>query len=454
MYTREALLRAFDSEVAETILTGRASSEASLRLGEVVYNGVLQPTGLAVVDCHDEAAVQRAVRFAADANMQVAVLNGGHDPWGRGLRDNNLVLNVRPIRHISIDAENARATIGGGTLAEDVLAALPDGFAIAIGTATSVGMVGLTSGGGYGMLTSRVGLAADCLLAARVVLADGSVAIADERHDSDLLWALRGGGTGFGVVTEITVALHALSNLLAALVVVPLDAAAPAMVLAQRLIDENPVDLGLFMGFMMTPGGPALVQSPLWSGDRKLGESIVDQLAAMPGAQCIQRRWTSFKDSVDPELEKAWPKGHHYQFLSRNIARLDQPAITSLIASARQIVSQTQAIVLHDFHGTPTQVGAAETAFALRQDHYVVEVIAGWAPNNSTDELSHQNWVKSTIHDLEPVSLPGGYTNLLGPDESDRVRDFYGSSSTRLLQVKSRVDPSDMFRFAIGRLGV
>lgn len=454
MYTREALLRAFDPDLAESILTDRAPSVASLRLGEAVYNGILGPTGLALVDCHDEAAVQRAVRFAADESLPVAVLNGGHDPWGRGLRDDHLVLNVRPIRHVSIDAENRRATIGGGALAEDVLAVLPNEFAIATGTVTSVGMVGLTSGGGYGMLTSRVGLASDSLLAARVVLADGSVAIADERHDSDLLWALRGGGTGFGVVTEMTIALHALPNLLAALVVVPLDAAEQAMLLAQTLIDENPVELGLFMGLMMTPGGPALVQSPLWSGGREQGESIVDQLAAVPGAQCIQRRWTSFRNSFDPGLEKAWPKGHHYHFLSRNITRLDEAAIKCLIASAHRIISPTQAIVLHDFHGTAARVGAAETAFALRNDHYVVEAIAGWDPNSGADVLALRNWVDSTILDLESVSLPGGYSNLLGPEESDRVRDFYGASGTRLRIVKNRVDPHDMFRSAIGRLDV
>lgn len=413
---------------------------------------MLNSAGMAFVDCLDEAAVQRAVQFAAGENLSVAVLNGGHDLWGRGMQPDNLVLNVGPIRHVDIDIENRRVTIGGGARAEDVLAALPDELAIATGTIRSVGMAGLTSGGGYGMLTSRVGLASDNLLGARVVLADGSVAVADEDHDNDLLWALRGGGTGFGVVTEMTIALHLLPQLLTAMIVVPLENAVPAMLLGQTLIDQNPVELGLLMGLMMTPGGTALVQIPLWSGGREQGEGVIDALAAAPGAQCIQRRWTTFKDSFDPEFEKGWPKGNHYHMKSRNIARLDEATVGVLIAAARKIVSPTQAIVLHDFHGTATRIGNAETAFALRNDHYVVEVIAGWDPKSVEDVLPLRNWVDATTHDLEPIALPGGYSNLLGPDEGDRVRDFYGASSTRLRAVKRRVDPHDMFRSAIGRL--
>jgi hypothetical protein len=452
MSTPEALLHSFDRDIAKAISNGRTRADVSRRLAEAVYNGALNPAGMAVVDCQNEEAVQQAVRFAAHEKLPVAVLTGGHDPWGRGLQEHNLVFNMRPIRHVDLDIEGRRATIGGGALAQDVLAVLPDEFAVATGTVPSVGMVGLTACGGYGMLTSRVGLACDCLLGARVVLADGSVAIADERHDRDLFWALRGGGTGFGVVTEMTIALHALPELLAALVVVPLNAAFEAMRLAQTLIDQNPVELGLFMGLMMTPGGPALVQSPLWSGTREQGEKIVDALAAVAGAQCLKRRWTTFGDSFDPELEKAWPKGHHYHFLSRNIARLDAAQIECLIASARQITSPTQAIVMHDFHGAPTRIGSAETAFGLRTDHYVVEVIGGWDAKSGVDGAAHRNWVEATVRGLEPMSSPGGYCNLLGPDESDRVRDFYGSSKARLGSVKSRVDPHDMFRSAIGRL--
>jgi FAD/FMN-containing dehydrogenase len=383
----------------------------------------------------------------------MAVLNGGHDPWGRGFLSENLVLNLRPMDRVRIDTEGRRAVVGGGALAGNLLDALPSDLAFAAGTVRSVGMAGLTMGGGYGLLTSRVGLASDNLLAARVVLADGSVAVASERDDADLLWALRGGGSGFGVVTEMTVALHRLPRLLHATIMVPLDQAGAALLTAQRLIDEHPDELGLYIVFALTPGGPALIQSALWSGAEAEGEQVVAALAGTSGAQVLQSGLKPYRDTFDPELEKAWPKGHHYHFAARMLRRLDDDAIEALLASARGISSPTDVIALHDFHGAPTRMPAGATAFPLREPHLVVEVIGGWNGRAGVDGAAHRAWVDGATERLDAVSMDGGYTNLLAPNETDRVRNFYGPAGVRLMAAKARVDPHDLFRAGIGRIG-
>jgi FAD/FMN-containing dehydrogenase len=207
----------------ETLLLGlnkrdiRTVSRDSRNRGvfrDALFNGRLEPGGLALANCKNEADVQAVVRLAADTGIPLAVLAGGHDTWARAFADDNLILDLRQLSQVHTDPTASEVTIGGGVLTRNLLAALPDDTVTVTGSCLSVGMTGLALGGGYGTLTPRFGLAADCIRRARVVLADGSIAIASEKEDADLLWALQGGGSGFGVVTSLTLAVHRLPKVL------------------------------------------------------------------------------------------------------------------------------------------------------------------------------------------------------------------------------------------------
>ena len=165
----------------------------------------------------------------------------------------------------------------------------------------------------------------------------------------------------------------------------------------------------------------------------------------------LAQGWSAYRDTFDEETEKAWPKGRHYQMETQTIARLDERTAEMLVEGARQMSSPKSGIVIHDFHGAPTRVAAEAMAFPLRRSHFVVEVVAAWDPSVEDDGTQHRTWASELSRELSAVALPGGYVNLLNPEESDRVRLFYGSAANRLLAVKRRVDPAEVFRSSTGR---
>ena len=422
-------------------------------LQATTFNGAIELGARALVECADEPTVQSVVRVAASEGVPLAVVAGGHDMWARGFVDGNLILDVRRMSQVRADPAAGEVTVGGGTLTRDVLAALPDEMVTVTGTLLGVGLTGLAIGGGYGTLTSRFGLSADCIRRARVVLADGTVATASEEEDADLLWALRGGGSGMGVVTALTLALHPLPKVLNAMLTWPLDHAKEAMLHAQDLLQRHPVELSFFMGFLTVPAGEkVLFTIPFWTGNSAAGEALLQALASRDGAHLVYQRWSTFKETFNEEAEKAWPKGRHYHLLTRTLRTLNAGAIDILVEGARRMPAPTSAIILHDFHGTPASVPRNATAFALREDHFVVEIIAHWEPAAECDRGVERSWAERLDVELSHVALPGGYTNLLKPSEIDRVRQFYGASATRLLEIKRRVDPADLFRSGVGRL--
>jgi FAD/FMN-containing dehydrogenase len=423
----------------------------SALLKDAVFNGAVSSEPRGVVQCSDEASISRAVRNAADQGIPVSVLAGGHDIAGRALGEGNLVLDLRGHSRVSVDIAAREATVEGAALTKDLLTQLPNDLAAVTGMVLTVGLTGYTLGGGYGHLNSRFGLGSDCLKRARVVLADGSVVTASPEEDAELLWALRGGGSGFGVVSSMTIALHPLPPILTAAVLCPLGIAHDALLLAQDLLDVHPVDLSLFIGFVTGPDGkPVLLLEPVWSGERTIGERLIDDLAAMDGVVTLGRGWCPYKETLSEEKEKAWPKGRHYELETRTLRRIDRVAADILIQAAQTMTSPFSAIALHDFHGAPTKISSGETAFPLRDNHFVVEVIAQWEPGENG--ARHRDWARHTSEALARVAMPGGYVNLLKPEEADRARLFYGSSAQRLRKIKERVDPYDLFRSGTGRL--
>ena len=456
MLTERALATALAGEQAEIMhLAGPHLSErARHAIASAAFNGAVTPRPLAIVACRDERAVQAALRVASDHETPVSVLVGGHDFSGRGFGKGNLVLDLRPMSSVRLASDRHTVTVEGGALTRDLLEGLPPDLVTVTGTIQSVGVAGLTMAGGYGRLNSRFGLAADCLVGARIVLADGSIAIAGQDGDADLLWALRGGGGGFGAITAMTMAVHHVPRVLTATVLFGLDRARDALLRAQELIDRHPVELSLFMAFITPPGGsPTLLLGPLWSGEATAGEALLQEMTTLPGAVTPQQGWSSYRDTFDEEIEKAYPKGRHYHLPTRTLRRIDPRAAEFLVESARAMTASPHlSIVIHDAHGAIAQVAPDTTAFPLRDAHYVVQVVAGWHPSPEDDGERYRVWADGLCSALEDISLPGGYPNLLTPDETDRVRAFYGAAAERLLRVKRRVDPRDLFRSAIGRL--
>lgn len=411
-----------------------------------VWNGSVDRHPLVIVRCADERDVSAVVRTAREHGLPLSVRGGGHDWAGRSVRDGGVVVDMSRMNQVTVDADTATAEIQGGTRAGELVAAAHEyGFAPVTGTVSAVGVVGLTLGGGYGLLGGLHGLALDNLIEATVVLADGTPATASAAEDSDLYWALRGGGGNFGVVTGARYRVHPVQRLLSGLLMFPLDQAAGVLRGYRELLAEAPDELTVMSGFFCGPDGtPLLFLLPAFSGDLTAGERFAVRLRNLGTPVAGELGDMAYRDIIALS-DGAVVDGRHNEVRTRWLPELTEDAAERLVAAVAGITSPFSALFLHHFHGAAARVPAADTAFALRRDHLLVEIVASWWPSASDDGDAHRRWAGALSDGLAPAALPGGYANLLGPDEPDRVVLGYGPNSARLLALKKRFDPDHVF---------
>jgi FAD/FMN-containing dehydrogenase len=408
-----------------------------------IWNGAVPARPAAIVRCTTAADVQDAVRAARSYGLPLSVRGGGHDWAGRALRHDGLVIDLTGMREVTVDPAAGVADCAGGATATDVISAVePYGLAFGTGTVGAVGVAGLALGGGYGPISGRVGIAADNLLGADVVLADGRLVRTDAESEPELFWALRGGGGNFGVVTALRVRLHPITTVLAGFALFPWDQAATVMAGYARLIADAPDELTAQVGVLSGPdGGPVVFVSPTWCGVPEDGKGWIDRVEAL-GAPLMSQigpmPYSAMLGLFDPFIAN----GRHYSARTRNLSRLTPAAIAALVAAGETRTSPFTAIMLHRFHGAATRVPVGSTAFGLRDEHLQVELVAAWEPGDAT---AHQTWVDEAADSLTPYALPGGYPNLLGPDDHAQIALAYGPNTDRLRAAKARLDPEGVF---------
>jgi hypothetical protein len=342
------------------------------------------------------------------------------------------------------------ATVGGGATANDLIAAAAaSGQSAATGTVGAVGMAGLTLGGGYGPLNGVAGLAADNLLGAEVVLADGTVVTATEASEPDLLWALRGGGGNFGVVTSMTVRLHQVPVVCTGQVIFPFGQARDVLAGFGELIAGAPDELTVQAGFLSAPDGtPVLFFLPTWSGAPDDSAPWVKRLESLGTPVMSAVGPAEYGEPLRRGDQMFARDGRHYAIRTRNLAALTPQTVDALVAAAAARTSPLSAINMHHFHGTAARVPLPATPFGVRQPHLMAEIIASWRPvagQDSDTAAAHRRWADTTAEQLSPHALPGGYPNLLTADEPDRVAHAYGPNTPRLIAVKQAYDPGNVF---------
>ena len=415
-----------------------------------IWNGAVEHQPALFAVCKTQADAQAAVRSARGHGFALSVRGGGHDWAGRSLRHGGLVIDLSQMTRVDVDAEVSIATIQGGATAVDVISAVePHGLVAATGNCGTVGMVGLTLGGGYGPLTPRCGLALDNLLGAEIVLADGRLIHCDDHRNPDLFWALRGGGGNFGVVTSIRVQLHPIRQVLAGMMLFPWSQAESVLGGYAESIAGAPDELSVLAGVLPAPdGSPVVLLAPMWSGETSRGEQWIARLRQLG---------TPLVDQVGPMNYRDWlgmfgaaaPAGRHYAAQTRSLGQLTPEVISKLIAGGEQRSSPFSGVVVHDFRGTAARVPLVSTAFGLRKEHFMVEIIGAWEPTAEDDGENHREWARTLSENLAPHALRGGYPNMLGPDEHEQTAQAYGPNIGRLQRLKQLFDPDCVFTSAI-----
>jgi FAD binding domain/Berberine and berberine like len=418
-----------------------------------LWNGKVNKYPAALVRCATAQDVVHTVRWARSHGLPLSVRGGGHDFAGRALCDEGVVIDCSPMRAVSIDPEARAARIQGGATAGELIGAAQQvGLATTTGTVSSVGLAGLTLGGGYGPLMGQYGLVADNLLSAQLVTADGHLLTTSATEHADLFWGVRGGGGNFGVVVSLEYRLHPLTQVLAGLLLYPLDQASAVLRYYGEFIQTAPDELTVQHGFIQMPDGkPVLFLSPVYCGPLEEGERVLTPLRAFGKPLADQIQPVAYDVLIDA-LNALFPKGRHYFIQTQSLEGLRAETIDLLVDLAQQFSSPFSAVSVHHFHGVASRVAVSETAFALRQDHQMVELVAGWEPRSSEADQRHVEWARRGAGALASYALPGGYVNLLDEGAEQRVPLAFGPNYERLLTLKRRYDPEDLFHSTIGHI--
>jgi FAD/FMN-containing dehydrogenase len=411
-----------------------------------IWNGAVSHQPALFAQCQSVEDVCAAVRVARRHGLPLSVRGGGHDWAGRSLRHNGVVIDLSPMRHVEADPKRRIATIGGGASARDIVAAAaPYGLVAVTGNCGDVGMAGLTLGGGYGALSPKYGLALDNLLGVDIVLADGRRICADAHEHPDLFWALRGGGGNFGVVTSMRIRLHPVREVLAGMILYPWTDAHSVLHGYAAAMADAPDEFAVMAGVLSAPdGSPVLFLSPTWCGDPADGARAIAGLQRLGSPLLTQVGTMSYGDMLGM-YDAHIVSGRHYAIQTRWLAELAPSIIGDITATAAARTSPLSVIALHHFHGAAARVRTGETAFGLRREHFLLEIVACWEPESNDDGTTHRRWARTASESLASRALPGGYPNLLGPAERLQIDRAFGDNVGRLLDVKRRFDSDNVF---------
>ena len=416
-----------------------------------VWNGAVRRHPAIVAFCKQSEDVQAAVLAARRHRLNLSVRGGGHDWTGRALCEDGLVIDLTGMRDVAVDPRARIAAVAGGARVKDIAAAAgAHGLVAALGNCGTVGMAGLTLGGGYGPLIGTCGLAADNLLAADIVLADGRRLTTGPDTQPDLFWALRGGGGNFGVVTSMRIRLHPSRDMLAGSIIYSANEAGTVLRRYAAYAASAPDELGVDAGMMSGPDGrPVIMVAPLWNGDPRQGARAMADMQAFGTPLSAQVGPSTYADML--AQFDAWVQaadGCHWEMRTRWLPTLASGAADAIIAAMARATSPHSAVFWHHCHGAATRIAPDDTAFGLRREHFMVEIIACWKPYGD-DGAAHRHWARDLWQSLAPFALPGGYANLLGPDDREQAAGAYGDNAARLRVLKRRFDPDGVFSSAI-----
>jgi FAD/FMN-containing dehydrogenase len=335
---------------------------------------------------------------------------------------------------------------GGVTWGEFNRAAHVHGLATTGGVVSTTGIAGLTLGGGLGWLMGKYGMAVDNLRSAEVVTADGGVRTASEEDDADLLWALRGGGGNFGVAVSLEYDAHPLSSVFGGIIAYELADAPKVFDFFRDFTAGCPDELTTFCGLVHAPDGSGhkIAAVPMCHcGELAAGEEAAQQLrtAATP---LVDLLGPMPYPVVNTLLDAGFPKGARNYWKSAFFKDLAPEAVAILVESFEKTPSIMTGLVVEHFHGLVTRIPATATAYPHREPGYNLVLVSEWI--DPRDDEANIAWARDTFSALAPYMADTAYVNYLDSDDSDRTRSAYGPNWDRLVSLKRRFDPDNLFR--------
>jgi FAD/FMN-containing dehydrogenase len=419
--------------------------------GRTVFYGGIDRRPAAIVHAADADDISRVIALASETGLELAVRSGGHSIPGHSTTEGGIVLDLRNLDRLELDVEARTAWAGGGlTTGRYTDAAAEHGLATPFGDTGSVGIGGLTLGGGVGYLVRKHGLTIDNLLAADIVTADGELLRVDAESHPDLFWAIRGGGGNFGVVTRLHLRLHELDTVVGGMLILPATADTVHSFMAEA--EAAPEELSGIANVMPAPPMPFLPAE-------QHGRLVIFAVLVYAGeVEAGERAVAPFRALAEPVADTLGPKRYPEIFLPEGdgefhpvasahtmyVESIDRPAAEKIVEQLQASTAMMSAVQLRVLGGAAARVPVEATAYAHRRSPIMVNVAALFA---SPDEAPvHEPWVAGLADALRQDDH-GAYVNFLGDEGEERIRAAYpGETWDRLVAVKRRYDPTNLFR--------
>ncbi len=427
--------------------------DASFEAARQVYNGMISRKPRLIAQCADVADVMAAVRFGRENSLRVSIRGGGHNAGGLGVCDDGLVIDLAPIKYVHVDPSSRTVRVGGGCKWSDVdHAAHAFGLAVPSGVVSSTGVGGLTLGGGLGHLTRKYGLTIDNLLAADLVLADGSFVVASAEENPDLFWAIRGGGGNFGIVTSFLFQAHPVHTVCAGPMLWELDQAADVMKWYREFIVQAPEEITGFFATMTVPPGPPFPEALhlkkmcgiVWcyTGSMDQANEILAPIRSYRPPACELFGPMPFP-MLQGMFDGLYPAGLQWYWKGDFFKELSDEAIALHIEHSKNLPTMHSSMHLYPINGAAHKVSNTETPWSYR-DAVWSEVIVGVDPDPANAGLITE-WARAYWEALHPHSAGGAYVNFMMEEGEDRIQATYQGNYARLSAVKAKYDPENFF---------
>lgn len=428
--------RSLASKIDGHLVTPEGPNYESARL---VFNRAFNRHPALIIYCASASDVARGLEFAQNSNLPIAVRGGGHNRAGLSTCDNGVVLDLSGMNQVTVDVASRVARADGGALSINLDAATQRvGLATTSAGCPTVGLAGLTLGGGEGLLMSKYGAACDNLISAQLVTVDGHQVRASQDANSELFWAVRGGGGNFGVVTALEYRLHPLSDVLAGTLVYPIGRIPELLQAFAKFVAEAPDEMNVVGQVLPSPEGAHFQVLVCHCGDARIGNGLLSRFRALKPQQNSVRAMSYLE--ANATVNPAAPAAHFQTNVL--LPDLSGPAIDAIATAANEAPRNTRVFMV-PIYGAITRVPLDDTAFPMRSFGFELDIMGRWT--NSADKANAIQWVRRLRDSLRPLAH-GAYVNQLGETSEELVRAAYGSHYTRLAALKKKYDPKNVLR--------
>ena len=420
-----------------------------------IWNAMIDRKPALIARCKTTDDVVQCVRFAKQHGLLVAVRGGGHNIAGNAVCDGGLLIDLSLMRAVHVDAAKKTARVEGGALLSDLdQATQAHGLAVPLGINSTTGVAGLTLGGGFGWISRKYGLTVDNLLSATVITAAGEKLTASAQSNSDLFWAIRGGGGNFGVVTEFEFKLHAIGNeVLSGLIVHPFAQAKQVLQFYRDFAAKAPDELAVWFVLRKAPplpflpeqwhGKEILVLAACYTGDLETGKKVLQPLRAFgqPIADIIAPHpFAAWQQVLDPLLAP----GMRNYWKSHEFLTIPDGLIDVLLEFGGRLPDPQTEIAFAQLGGAISRVPDDATAYSHREANFLVNLHGRW--DGAANDGKCIGWARDLFKACGPFSTGGVYVNFLTADEEERVKLAYGANHSKLAAIKKKYDPTNLFR--------